>query len=123
DLYGADAGDVAEAAVGGHRASFQRWAAMASAMDAGTPRRARRVGVSIGAPVRVRCSAATLRAWLMRAAGTGTGGGSGGASMAGRSGAGGSSVGSGASSWSSMTSEAGAVLGAEWARRVPPRKA
>lgn len=46
---------------------------MASAMGAGTPRRARRVGVSIGVPVRVWWSAATLRAWSIRAAGTGTG--------------------------------------------------
>lgn len=50
---------------------------MASAMRAGTPSRARRVGVSMAVPVRVWCSAATLRACSTRAAGTVTAGGAG----------------------------------------------
>lgn len=94
---------------------------MASAMGAGTPRRARRVETSMGVPVRVWWSAATLRAWSIRAAGTGTAGRLGGASTA--SWAGSSGADSGLSSWSSTTSTATTALGAEWARRVPPRKA
>ena len=49
---------------------------MASAQWGGTPRRARRVSVSIGSPVRAWWSSATLRAWSTRADGTaGSGGG------------------------------------------------
>ena len=53
------------------------WAAMASASWGGTPRRARRVSVSIGDPVRAWWSSATLRAWSTSAAGTAGAAGSG----------------------------------------------
>ena len=69
---------------------------MASASCGGTPRRARRVSVSIGVPVRVRWSSATLRAWSTRAAGTGTAGAA--ATEAGSAGAGSAAARAGVSS-------------------------
>lgn len=72
----------------------------------------------MAAPVRVWCSAATLRACSTRAAGTDTTGGAGVGSGAGCAGSSGTT--SGAPSASSVSS-CGAC--GEWARSVPPRKA
>src|SRR3954454_3780681 len=143
DLHGADPHDGVEVIAGRHRGRFLSaqvsWAAMASASWDGTPRRARRVSVSIGDPVRAWWSSATLRAWSTRA--TGTAGTAGAAGAAG-SGAGGSAAGSAGVSSASVTATgrvsgsgeatgSGAVAGtsgagwavAEWARSVPPMKA
>ena len=47
---------------------------MASAIGAGTPRRVRRVSVSIGSPVRARWASVSFRACSTSGAGTGTAG-------------------------------------------------